>query len=113
MQRCVYGHVIATEAAVRNVVMEELVSNKTIRGSRKANFTKGIGSLGRLIAERDSDGVSSQLAKLKVVFEKFEQANDTYNETLADENGILTSADYVLSLFIKLFNTNSFYCYNP
>ena len=79
---------------MRNVVMEEPVSNKTIRDSRKANLTRGIGALRRLIAERDSDGVSSQLAKLKVLFEKFEQAHDTYNETLADENDIHTSADY-------------------
>ena len=84
VQRCVYGHGIATEAAVRNVVTEEPVSNKTIRVSRKANLTRGIGALRCLIAERDSDGVSSQLAKLKVLFEIFEQAHDTYNETLAD-----------------------------
>ena len=94
VQRSVYVHSIATEAAVRNVVMEEPVSNKTIRRTRKANLTKGIGALRRLIGERDSDGVSSQLAKLKVLFEKFEQAHDIYNETFADENDIQTSADY-------------------
>ena len=72
MQRSVYS--LTTAAVTREITMAE----KTNRGTRKANLTKGTGVLRRYIAEQDGDGVKTQLDKLKVLFTKFEEAHDTY-----------------------------------
>ena len=44
------------------------MAEKTSMGRRKYNLTRGTGALKRCIAERDRDGVKSQLDKLKVLF---------------------------------------------
>ena len=82
---------VTTAAVTREQIT---MAEKTNRGTRKANLTKGTGALRRYIAEQDRDGVKTQLDKLKVLFTIFEQAHDTYHQTLADESDIETSAEY-------------------
>ena len=89
MQRSVYS--VTTAAVTREQIT---MAEKRNRGTRKANLTKGTGALRRYIAEQDRDGVKTQLDKLKVLFTIFEQAHDTYHQTLADESDIETSAEY-------------------
>ena len=86
-----YG--VTTAAVTREITMAE----KTNRGTRRANLTKGTGALRRYIAEQDRDGVKFQLDKLKVLFTIFEQVHDIYHQTLADESDIATSAEYFSS----------------
>ena len=91
MQRCV--HSVATAAVTREITMAE----KTNRGTRKANLTKGIGALRRYIAEQDNYGVKTILDKLKVLCTIFEEVHDTYHQRLADESDIQTSVEYLSS----------------
>ena len=69
---------VTTAAVTREQIT---MAEKTNRGTRKANLTKGTGALRRYIAEQDRDGVKTQLDRLKVLFTIFEQAHDTYQAT--------------------------------
>ena len=70
------------------------MAEKTFMRRRKYNLTRGTGALKRGIAERDRDGVKSQLDKLNVLFRLFEQTHDLYDHTLANEDDIDTSTEY-------------------
>ena len=70
------------------------MAEKTSMRRRKYNLTRGTGALKRGIAERDRDGVKSQLDKLNVLFRLFEQTHDLYDQTLANEDDIDTGTEY-------------------
>ena len=92
-------HRLAAAAVTRAITMANPVSEKTIRGSRKANLTKDNGAPKRYMAEQYNTGVLTQLDKLKVgcLFNIFEEAHATHHRTLADESDIQTSAEYYSS----------------
>ena len=61
------------------------------RRQRKGVVTRHLGTLERLVAEEDIDGVRSRLDRVKHSFDEFEDTHNNYRDSLENEEEIEVS----------------------
>ena len=61
------------------------------RRQRKGVVTRHLGTLERLVAEEDIDGVRSRLDRVKHSFDEFEDTHNNYRDSLENEEEIEAS----------------------
>ena len=66
---------------------------KVIRRQQKAAITRRLGTLDRLIAEKEIEQVKERLEKNSVAFLRFETCHDEYNKLLKDDDDKIDASD--------------------
>ena len=65
--------------------MGDVGKSKVARGRRKTTVTRLLGTIERLIAEKNVKLVKSNLAKVNAAFDDLDTSHDSYNDLLEDE----------------------------